>query len=98
MVCIPCPGCHSFQLTNVSHEACAATAGLAAYLISLGKELVPEINVNTPQGVKDTILELAWNRVQDKDGQKFKYIYNGVRPSEVGSVLGGPVGYPYSID
>lgn len=66
-------------------------AGLAAYFIALGNEIVAELDVSTPQLVKDYIMEKAHPRGEDRN---VKYIYNGVRPADARGGWDGPVSQP----
>ena len=49
---------------------------------------MPELDVSTPQLVKDHILHLAYARGDSKD---LNFIYNGIRPADAGGKWDGPV-------
>lgn len=72
----------------LTREATAATAGLAAYFMALGNEGYLERDFTTPQLLKDYITKLAYPR---GDWKEAKFIYNGIRPSDVGRETKGPV-------
>lgn len=61
-------------------------AGLGAYLISIN-EASPGVNLDSPQALKDHIIELSYAR---GDNNALNVIYNGMRPWEAGGV-DGPV-------
>ena len=56
--------------------------------MALGNEDFAEIDVSTNQRVKDYIVELAYARAGRKE---LNFIYNGIRPSDAGTTVKGPV-------
>jgi len=81
-----------FQIPNLHlfFLATAATAGLAAYFLSLGG-LGPfeGVDIDSPADLRAYLLKLAYPRGGDNS---LNFIYNGVRPSDAGTNNDGPVG------
>ena len=88
------PGCDC-GLANEHREAAARVAGLAAYLISLGTDFFPGLDVSTPGGVKDSIVRLSWPRNKSKFLSHLNCIYNGIAVADIGGSR--PVRYPYTL-
>jgi hypothetical protein len=70
--------------------ATAAVAGMAAYLISLGNvDATVELRVRNPVELKAYMLSLS--HVRPGADSSLNVFYNGIRPSDIGLLEGGPV-------